>query len=242
MSIATSAPLPTLMFAAFATLAVAGCGVNVSLGDDTTRRIEHDTVPVADLARLELVTDNGEVEIRGGGGDEIAVRTVLQESNEGAAEYAIDVVGDDLVVTGECDDRWWNGCSVGFVVTVPADFDVDVRTDNGRVGVFDLDGDVRIETDNGAIEAERLASSIVETETDNGRIRLTFDDAPMSVLAETDNGAIAVRLPDLEHDYTVDADSDNGNVDIDVRTDPDAERRVTARSDNGAIDVDYRTT
>ncbi len=200
MSIATSAPLPALMFAAFATLAVAGCGVSVSLDDDTTRRVEHDTVPTGDLSRLELVTDNGEVRVRGGGGDEIAVRTVLVERNEGDAEYSLEVEGDRLVVTGECDARWWDRCQVGFVVTVPSDFDVEVQTNNGRVSLSDVAGEVRVETDNGAIEADRLGSSMVDTHTDNGRIRLTFDDAPTSVTAESDNGAIAVRLPDLDLD------------------------------------------
>ena len=83
---------------------------------------------------------------------------------------------------------------------------------------------------------------MVDTHTDNGRIRLTFDDAPTSVTAKSDNGAIAVRLPDLDLDYSVDADSAHGNVDVDIRTDPVADRHVTARSDNGAIDVEYRTS
>ncbi|MFW2336005.1 DUF4097 family beta strand repeat-containing protein [Ilumatobacter sp.] len=241
MSIATSAPLPTLVFAAFATLAVAGCGVNVSLDDDTTRRIVHDTVPVDGLRGLELATDNGEVQVRGGGVDEIAVRTVLVERNAGDAEYSVDVDGDRLVVAGECDARWWDRCAVGFIVTVPSDFEVDVETGNGRVALSDVDGEVRVETDNGAIEADRIGSTVIDTRTDNGRIRLSFDDAPTEVSATTDNGAIAVRLPDLDLDYAVDADSSRGDVDVDVRTDPASERHVTARSDNGAIDVEYRT-
>ena len=242
MSIATSAPLPAIVFAAFATLAVAGCGgINVSLDDDTTRRIEHDDVPGADLRRLDVATDNGEIQVRGGGGDEITVRSVLVERHEGDAGYSLDVQGDRLVVQGECDARWWDRCSVGFVVTVPSDFEVDVETNNGRVSVADVDGGVRVETDNGAIDAERIGAARVDTHTDNGRIRLTFDDSPISVAATTDNGAIAVRLPDFGGDYSVDADSDNGRVDIDVRTDPAADHQVTARTDNGAIDVEYRT-
>ena len=242
VSIATSASLPTIVFAAFVTLAVAGCGgLGVSLDDDTTRRIEHDSVPVDELQGLELTTDNGEVEIRGGGGDEIAVRTVLAERHEGDGEYSLDVNGDRLLVTGECDGRRIDDCTVGFIVTVPSDFEVDIETHNGRVSVADLDGGVRVETDNGAIDAERIGAARVDTHTDNGRIRLTFDDSPISVAATTDNGAIAVRLPDFGVDYSVDADSDNGRVDIDVRTDPAADHQVTARTDNGAIDVEYRT-
>lgn len=241
MSVVTSAPIPTLVFAAFATLAVAGCGINVSLDDDTTRRIEHDELPAADLRRLDVTTDNGEIQIRGGGGDEITVRSVVVERNQGDAEYSLDIEGDRLVVHGECDARWWDRCSVGFVVTVPSDFEVDIETNNGRVEVSDVDGEIRVETDNGAIDADRLGSAVVDTRTDNGRIRLAFDEAPTMVSAASGNGAIAVRLPDLDLEYAVDADSSRGRVDVDVRTDPAADRRVTARSDNGEIDVEYRT-
>lgn len=241
MSIATSAPLPTLLLAAVTTLAVAGCGIHVRLDDDTTRRIEHDTIPVTGLSTLELHTRNGAVEVRGGGGDEIAVRTVLTESSEGDASSTIEPDGDRLVVTGECDGGWWERCSVGFVVTVPSDFDVDVETDNGRVEVDGIDGDVRIETDNGRIDATDLGATTAAARTDNGRIVLGFDLAPTSVEAHSDNGAITVRLPDDGVAYDVDADSDRGAVDVDVRTDPDADRRVHVTSDDGAIDVEPRT-
>lgn len=242
MSFAISTPLPALVFAAFATIAVAGCGVNVTLGDDATRRIENETVPVGDLRVLHVDTENGAVEVRGGAGDEISIRSVLQERHEGDAEAHIEVDGDRLVIDGECDGRWWDSCSVGFIVTVPSEFDVEVSTDNGRIDLDGIDGDVDLTTDNGAIEATALGAPAVGAESDNGRIRLTFDDAPMSVTAETDNGAISVRLPDAATPYAVDADSDNGAVDVDVLTDSSARREVAARSDNGTIDIGYRTT
>jgi DUF4097 and DUF4098 domain-containing protein YvlB len=229
-----------LLFAAVAALAASGCSVQLDLDDDTTRRIENDVVPVASLTRLEVDTDNGAVEIVGGGVDEIEIRTVLEESNEGDAEYSIDTDGDSLVLRGECDGRAWNHCQVGFKVTVPDDVDVDVQTSNGKVMIDGLAGDVDVETDNGAIEGERLATAAVRARTDNGRIQLVFDESPTVVDATTDNGAIDVRLPDDGAAYDVDAQSDNGNVDVDVRTDPTAERTIVVESDNGAIDVEYR--
>jgi hypothetical protein len=241
MSFAISMPLSTLVVAAVGAVALAGCGVDVDLGDDATRRIENETVPIGDLRMLELSTDNGAVDIRGGGGDEIAVRAVLRERHEGDADYSVEVVGERLVVTGECDGRRWDDCAVGFVVTVPSDFDVEVGTSNGRVELSDLAGDILVETDNGAIGGTRLGSSVVATQTDNGRIGLDFEVAPVSVTTQSDNGAIAIRLPETDDDYDVDARSDNGAIDIEVRIDPAAHRRVTARSDNGAIDVEYRS-
>lgn len=128
------------------------------------------------------------------------------------------------------------------MVTVPSEIDVRVATDNGRVRASGLDGDVSIETDNGAIEATAPGRAPVVSETDNGRSRLAFAEAPRSVRANTDNGSITVRLPDDGGRYAVDAHSDHGDVDIDVGTDPDAERQILARSDNGPIDIEYGTT
>lgn len=241
MSIATSTPLPILAFAVFATIAVAACDVNVSLDDDTTRRVEYETVPAGSLRVVDVDTGNGDVEVRGGAGDEIGIRSVLQERHEGDAEATISVDGDRLVIGGACDGHWWDDCSVGFVVTVPSGVDVAVSTDNGRVELDGIDGDVHVETDNGAIEATALGSDTVVTRTDNGRIGLTFDDAPRSVTTRTDNGAISVRLPEDTARYSVDAHSGNGAVDVDVHTDPDAEHQVAATSDNGSIGIGYRT-
>lgn len=226
------------MFAAFAAVTLVGCGITAD-GDTT---IQDETVPATGIAAVDVDTDNGAIEIRGGAGDEITIQSVLRERHEGDADASVEIDGDRLVIVGECDHRWWNACSVGFVVTVPSAFDVRVSTGSGRVETQGIDGDVTITTDNGAIEAGALGGGSVVTESDNGRIELTFDDAPSSVHAQTDNGAISVRLPAEGDRYAVDAGSDNGNVDITVSTDPEAERHVVARSDNGSIEIGYRTT
>jgi len=153
------------------------------------------------------------------------------------------------VLRGECDAGWFETCSVGFVVEVPASFDVDLSTDNGRVEVYGLTGDVRIDSDNGAIRADGLGPSTVDAHTDNGRVQLSFDDVPDSAVATTDNGSIDIQLPPSDTDgagdstggYDVDATTDNGGVDVDVPTDPESTHRITAHSDNGSIEIDERT-
>ncbi len=242
MTFATNTPLPTLMFAALAVFAVAGCSINVDLGDDTTRRVENDTVPVTALSRLDVTTHNGGIEVLTGTGDQIEVRTELDEVNVGDAEYSIDVRGDQLVLSGDCDTERWNNCKVAFRVTVPAEFDVTASTDNGGVSIDGVAGDIDVDTDNGSIEGSTLASTSVVARTSNGRVRLVFDAAPTMVEADTDNGAISIRVPDDGTAFNVDAKSDNGKVDVGVRTDPESDRHVTARSSNGAIEVGYVTS
>lgn len=240
MSLAISTPLPILLFTAFTAVSLVGCGLTVTVDDGTTTRTEDQTVAVEGIRTVDVDTENGAVEIRGGTVDEITIRSVRRERHDGDADASVVVDDDRLVLIGDCDGRWWNACSVGFVVTVPSRIDVRVATDNGRVAATGIEGDVTIETDNGAIEASALGSGAVVVDTDNGRIRLTFDEAPDSVEATTDNGSIVIRLSDDGRRYAVDADSGNGAVDIGFDPDPDAERWVVARSDNGSVDIGYR--
>ncbi len=242
MSIGINAHLTTLLLAAFAAIAMTGCAVSLDLDDDTTRRIENDTVPVADLRSLDVTTENGAIDVVAAPVDEIEIRTALEESNRGDAAYAIDVDDERLVLTGECDSGWWRQCSVGFRVVVPAELDVVIETDNGRVGVDGLAGTLRIASDNGAVVGERLDATVVRATSHNGRIQLDFATAPTDVEATTDNGSIAIVVPDGEEIYAVDTDSANGSIDVAVRADPAAERHITARSNNGAIDIESRAT
>ena len=242
MALASSTSIPTLLFAAFAAVSLAGCGLSVTLDGDTSRRTEEETVPADGIRIIDVRSENGAVEIRGGSDGDITIQSILRERRDGDARASYRIDGDRLVIDGDCDQRWWEPCSVGFVVTLPPDLDVRVATDAGRVEVFGMNGDLHIETANGAIDAAALGDGSVSAETDNGRVRLTFDEVPSDVHADTDNGAITIRLPDDGDLYAVDADTDNGAIDIEVETDPDAGRRIVARSDNGSIDVGYRTT
>lgn len=63
MSLATSASLPTLLFAAITTVSLAGSGIDVTVDGDTSRRTEEEHIPVDDTAALDDATDNGAIDI-----------------------------------------------------------------------------------------------------------------------------------------------------------------------------------
>lgn len=253
------APLPTLFVAALGVVALAGCGVNVELGDDTSSRTETERIPVAGLTILEVETDNGEVVVgsAGSSGDEVVVEALIRESDRGDAEVTIETDGDRLVVRGACDDGWFDHCRIGFEITVPAGLDVVVRTDNGHIDVADVEGRVEVRTDNGhidlagidggvlarsdngAIDGRDLGADEVSAHTDNGGVDLRFRTAPTDVDVITDNGSIEVVLPDDGEPYDVEADSDHGDVDVDVDVVSEGPRCVVVRTGNGSIDVSH---
>lgn len=238
MSLATNTPLPTILLAVLAILALGGCAIRFDVDGDTTRQIERETLPVSDLAAIDISTENGAVAVRTGSNDEIEIEVRLEESQSGDADYSVTTEGDRLVLVGECDARWWRHCKVGFHAVVPDWFDVRVGTGSGAITIDGVSGELEVATANGAIDAEGLRAETVRADTDNGRVELAFDAPPEWVGLESGNGALAVRLPPGDS-YDVDAASDNGAIDVDVRTAPGADRQVVARSGNGAIDVGY---
>lgn len=219
---------------------LAGCSLDVHLGD-TTRRVETDSVPADGVAALVVETDNGGVDVRGADVDEIVVESIFEEVDEGDGSSTIDRDGNRLLVSGDCDSSWRKRCSVGFRITVPRSVDVEISTDNGRIELTSVAGDVVMKTDNGSIQAETLDATDVHARTDNGRIELSFTAAPDRVDARTDNGRIEVEVPAVDSGYDVDAGSDNGDVDIDVPERADSPRSISAHTDNGAVRITVPT-
>lgn len=239
MELVSTAPGTALLLAALGAVAVAGCTIDI--GDDAQRRAETDLVPAAGITALAVSTDNGGVEVVADDVDEIEIRSLIREDDEGDARVTIGRREHRLDVTGRCDTDWWDDCAIGFRIVVPDAVAVDVTSDHGAIGLHGLTGRVEASTANGAVDGTDLRAGEVRVRTDRGRIVLDFGRAPTLVDARTDNGAVVVQLPDDGESYSVDAASDNGAIAVDVADDPGADRRVVARSDNGAIAVTRRS-
>jgi hypothetical protein len=207
--------------------------------------------------RLVDVHDTaGRVEIVGTRGDDVRVQAHVGHGLRSTG-HSERIEGDRLVLRATCPIIGSNFCGVTYVVEVPEDVDVrvrsdqritvtdihgdvDVNTDDGSVEVARIEGDVELSSDNGRVTATDLRSATAHAESDNGRVELGFLDPPTDVTATSDNGSVEVVLPDTQDDYVLDVSSDNGTAaSPDIRTDPESPRTVTASSDNGDVTVRY---
>ncbi|MEU9984637.1 DUF4097 family beta strand repeat-containing protein [Streptomyces sp. NPDC050856] len=111
-----------------------------------------------------------------------------------------------------------------------------VTSDNGRVTVRNSSGPLDLRSDNGEIAVTRSTPKRVVARADNGEVSLALGAAPDRVDTVSDNGAVTIELP-AGAAYAVDAESGNGEVDVDVATDPRSAHVVNARSDNGEVTV-----
>lgn len=237
MSTIAVIPLPALVTAVCAAFALTGCGVSIDLGGDVTERTESEVVDADGIARLRVETGNGRITVSGDDGDEITVTARLRESDQGDADWLLREDDDVLVVEGDCDGGWFDECSVGFEIELPAELAVELRTDNGRIDVDGLAGALDAQTDNGAISGDVLTSRTARVDTDNGRVTLVFAATPDDVTVTTDNGAVEVRFPDDGDAHDVSTRTDNGSVDVGVRTDPTSDRSISVETDNGSIEI-----
>jgi hypothetical protein len=222
--------------------------------EDETVTTEFDA---SGLAGIDVRAETGSIEVVGTDTDVVRLTVELTHGLRRTGHRA-EVEGDTLVVRSSCPiiSQW---CEADYRLEVPAalavragiddgrltirdiDGPVDADGDDGRVELVRLSGDVVADTDNGSVVATGLRSEVVDADSDNGSVRLTFAEPPRSVDATTDNGDVEVVVPDDDTTYLVDIDTDHGSTDIGVRTDPDSDRRIFGRSHNGSVTVRYPT-
>lgn len=235
----TTRSIPTLLLISAATIALAGCGLDVTIGDGADREVRRDTVAVDNATTVDISTGNGAIEIEPGAPGAVEVETIVVASRPSDASVTISNDGDRVEVDGDCDSSFWRECQIGFVVSVPPDLDVTVRTSNGRIEITGVDGRLSAASDNGAIVGSALRAAETDVRTSNGAIDLSFGMAPDVLDLETNNGSIDVRIPSDDDAYDVDVATHNGGLDIDVHDHPGADRTIRARSDNGSIEIGY---
>lgn len=219
-----------------------------------------DRFAATEIAAVEVHNDDGAVSVIGREDlDEIVVTAKVTESLRSPSR-AVDRLGDRLVLGGDCPAFSGQWCSVDYTIEVPRDRAIEVHSSNGRVEVRGIDGDTVVSADNGRVEVtdmggslelssdngrvtgEALRSTRVLAHSDNGRVQLEFVVEPVEVVAESDNGRVEVVVPQTDAAYRLDMDSDNGDVNEEVRADPTSDRSITAISDNGSVTVRYPET
>ena len=114
---------------------------------------------------------------------------------------------------------WGNGgYSVSYEVMVPARFDLNIESTNGRIEAVDCTGRLRLDTTNGKIIADDITGSI-RCKTTNGSIKASFlsveEEDEMSF--SSTNGSIRLYLP-YRINAEIKARTTNGSIHCDLPT------------------------
>lgn len=219
--------------------------------------IEHEVhrFDAADVQRIVVRTGSGHVTVAAEPTDTIVVNADVHTSI-GGNRFHVQLDAGTLELRSTC--RWYEvWCAADVTISAPPSVELDLRSDNGNVGVhgsdapvhahshngrvelIDVGGPIAASTSNGRVTGEALRSTDVEASSRNGSVNLSFTVPVHQVRGSSSNGSVTVRVPDAPGAYRVDASTSNGRRTVEVRTDPAATDSITARSENGDVTVRY---
>jgi DUF4097 and DUF4098 domain-containing protein YvlB len=161
------------------------------------------------------------------GADGITVDFSWREGLRSAGIDAVTAPDGRLRIVTRCPTMASNFCTVDATVRVPMGTAVEGRS-TGTIEVVGLDGVVDVSSDNGAIRVEG-GEGRVTARSDNDTVAVTDRTGPLDLAS--DNGRVRTEGVDAT---TVTATSDNGDIDLALRTAPD---RIVTRTDNGTTSV-----
>ena len=151
---------------------------------------------------------------------------------------------DALHVELECPngiiDWFTDVCRIDYAANVPEHTPVDVHQTTGDITVEGAVSDSDLTTTTGSIKATASTAGNTSAETTTGSIDLDYATAPDDVTASVTTGDITITVPDDGAAYRVLGETHTGERDIQVVTDPAAERVIDLNSTTGDVEVAYR--
>ena len=183
------------------------------------------TYSLAKDGSVEVINVNGPIVVEAATGSQVeirATRVARAKSDEDAREIlnnariseavAPDRVAVQTVVTNRTSGRG-RSVTVEYRVRVPAGLQVSVKTENGGIGLYDVNARVTATLTNGGVRGSNV-SGAVSAHVVNGGIVMDIVRVTGPIALESVNGGIRLDIPaDLNAD--VDASAVNGGVSLD---------------------------
>jgi DUF4097 and DUF4098 domain-containing protein YvlB len=200
----------------------------------------------------------GEVQIVPGKDGEITVaRRLTYGLRRPFLEERID--GDTFRVRDDnCTAETFFPCQVRWLLQVPRNLSVEVRTVSGAITVSGLSGTVKLtsvsgsvkalapsgklvtlRSHDGSVTAQNVSSAQVVATSDNRAVTLTFRSPPSLVVGRSQRGPVGVVLPGGDDAYKISAKSPGGGsrtVAV-IKTADDAHRRIDILSASNDVSV-----
>ncbi|HZQ78588.1 MAG TPA: DUF4097 family beta strand repeat-containing protein [Acidimicrobiia bacterium] len=250
-------PRPGLLGLGLALTAVlGGLGGLVAVNRMATQTVHQERTYPFNGTQLAVEAALGSVQIVPGEPGQIVVRrTMTYGLRRPSVEERVD--GDTFRVSDEtCPVESAFPCRVRWLLQVPRDLDVEVRTGAGSIAVSGLSGKVKLTSDAGAVRAtgpsgklvtlrshdgpvtaQNISSAQVVATSDNKGVQLTFRSPPALVVGRSQKGPVGVVLPEGDDAYKISAKSQGGSRTVAARTSDDAKRRIDILSATGDVSV-----
>lgn len=222
------------------------------------QRAEDEQTIVHAVTKVVVDSNAGDTVLSAGPAGQVRLERSTVSSLGAGPEVEQRWEGDVLHLRARCPEGGVAGigdCAADFVLEVPAEIDVDLRTEAGTLSVTGLTGDLRLASSAGDIELSEVGGSIhartqkgsiggqdlsatrTDVEAQAGDAQLQYVSAPRQVRAVTSAGDVSVLVPTGA--YAVVARSQSQEATVGFTPDPDAEATITATVDAGRVEVGY---
>lgn len=202
---------------------------------------ERFSVEAGDVRLVQVEGANGNLEIRGGPGETVAVTATkrVKAGTQGAAEaFAAEVLvaviqDGERIRVGHQHPEPPHGVhvQVDYAVECPARLGAEVSTQNGNLKVAGLAGGVTASTSNGNAALEGCSGQL-EVKSRNGNVAIKTADLKGDGQLTTTNGNVSAEVIAGQGHLT--AVTTNGNVSVQL---PGGEVPVSARTTNGNVEI-----
>jgi hypothetical protein len=179
------------------------------------------TFSVQPGGKLVMDVEPGSIEVKTTGDSRIVV-DVFRKVERGSESRAEEILrqhevnfeqqGNDLTIRAKFPHenfRFWrrSGLQVRYVVSIPREFNVDLKTSGGGISVDDLKGEVRVKTSGGGLKFGKIEGPIVGNTSGgsvslagcNGKVEVRTSGGGINIgsgtgelLAETSGGGIEI--------------------------------------------------
>lgn len=184
----------------------------LALLDEVSQDKRTTTRSLGEVRSIDLVADEGDVEIRTAPGREATLRVVEEHGLFGGPDVNVSDANGRVRLDSDCFALvFGNSCSVKWILSVPRGTPIRTETGSGDVALYDVEGAVGIDTGSGDVEVRGASATTMRLDTSSGDISGSGVRA-RELVARTGSGDI--ELPGLAVPRVA---LDTGSGDIEVR-------------------------
>jgi hypothetical protein len=228
--------IPLVVLGTIVTALLIGIGAFMLLDVAATHSFQT-TSAYAGVRALVVKNDAGDVSLSpAAAGSRLTVKADATEGLFKPKRQARLSSDKTLTLTGSCPGQ--PECGVHYVLSVPPNVSVKVKSTVGDVTATDLvsTSPVQLSTGGGDVTATGLSAPSIHLSTGVGNLRATLTHPARSLDATSGAGDVNLTVPDTT--YAVHAGSGIGHVsDHSVRNDPTAPRSIDAHSSLGNVTI-----
>lgn len=230
-------------------------GVSLDVASGKAREEWNRTYTLAKGGSLEIVNVNGAIVVNAGTGPQVEVKATRQAraaSDEEAQALLKETSITEEVAPERVSIQTSNGTSVlrgrrsvnvEYQIRVPAGMRVTVKTENGGIGLHDVDGNLTASTTNGGIRGTNIAGA-VSAHIVNGGIVMEIARVGGPVQLDAVNGGIRLDVPGGVN-ANLEAQAVNGGVSTEdgfpITVSERSRTRVTGKMNAGGTAISLST-